>query len=110
MNAFLVISLILDRQPSFKNEFPNDEITILIAAHNEENKIFQTLNYINRQDYLGKIKVYVINNGSTDKTVNETVKAKKELGMEIELLHEEKPGKFHALNHALEVVTTPFVI
>jgi biofilm PGA synthesis N-glycosyltransferase PgaC len=42
MNAFLVISLILDRQPYFKTEFPNDKITILIAAHNEEDKIFKT--------------------------------------------------------------------
>jgi len=32
MNAFLVISLILDRQPAFINEYPNDEITILIAG------------------------------------------------------------------------------
>jgi biofilm PGA synthesis N-glycosyltransferase PgaC len=110
MNAFLVISLILDRQPSFKSEFPNDEITILIAAHNEEDKIFNTLNYIDKQDYQGKIRVFVINNCSTDQTVREILKAKKELSIEIELLHEEQPGKFHALNHALKVVTTPYII
>lgn len=110
LNAFLVISLILDLQPPFKKEFPQDEITILVAAHNEEEKIFQTLNYIDKQDYQGKIKVFVINNGSTDQTVRETIKAKKELTIEIELLNEEKPGKFNALNHALEVVTTPYVI
>src|ERR1700730_2391154 len=40
MNSFLIISLVLDRQPFFKNEFPHDEITILIAAHSEEDKIF----------------------------------------------------------------------
>ncbi|PGV53361.1 glycosyltransferase [Bacillus sp. AFS037270] len=110
LNAFLVISLILDRQPAFKNEYPNDEITILIAAHNEEDKIFQTLHYIDKQDYSGKVKVFVINNGSTDKTVHEVVKAKRELKIEIELLNEEKPGKFNALNHALEWVETPYVI
>jgi poly-beta-1,6-N-acetyl-D-glucosamine synthase len=110
MNAFLVISLILDRQPTFKNEFPKDEITILVAAHNEEDKIFQTLRYIDKQDYQGKIKIFVINNCSTDQTVNETLKAKKELTYEVELLHETKPGKFHALNHALEYVATPYVI
>lgn len=110
LNAFLVISLILDRQPPFKNEFPNDSITVLIAAHNEEDKIFQTLHYIDQQDYHGKIKVLVINNCSTDQTAQETLRAKKELNLEIELLNEETPGKFHALNRALKVVTTPYVI
>ncbi|MBG9787380.1 glycosyltransferase family 2 protein [Brevibacillus laterosporus] len=110
MNAFLVISLILDRQPAFKNEFPNDEIIVLIAAYNEERQIYQTLQYINKQDYQGKIKVFVINNCSTDQTVHEIIKAKKELDIEIALLHEEMPGKFHALNHALKFVETPYVI
>ena len=110
MNAFLVISLILDRQPSFKNEYPKDDITILIAAHNEEDKIFQTLKYIDQQDYHGRMKVLVIDNCSEDQTVQETIKAQKELDIEIELLHEETPGKFHALNKALTVVTTPYVI
>lgn len=110
MNAFLVISLILDRQPPSKNEDPNEEITILIAAHNEEDKIFQTLQYIDKQDYLGKIKVTVINNCSTDQTVHEVRRAKKKLSIDIRLIHENKPGKFHALNHALKFVATPYFI
>ncbi|WP_251025400.1 hypothetical protein [Bacillus sp. ISL-57] len=71
LNSFLISSLILDRQPPFKTESPNEEITILIAAHNEESKISQTLQYIDRQDYLGNIKVFVINNCSNDQTVSE---------------------------------------
>lgn len=110
MNAFLVMSLILDRQPPFKIDSPHEEITILIAAHNEEDKIFQTLQYIDKQDYLGKIKVTVINNCSTDRTVIEVLKAKKKLSTKIELLHEDKPGKFHALNHALKAVSTRYFI
>ncbi|WP_311380698.1 hypothetical protein [Bacillus sp. ISL-78] len=42
-----------------------------MAAHNEESKISQTLQYIDRQDYLGNIKVFVINNCSNDQTVSE---------------------------------------
>lgn len=110
MNAFLIISLLLDRQPSFKTLSPKDSITILIAAHNEEDKIYQTLQYIDQQDYCGKIKVFVINNASGDHTVQETLRAKKDLKIEIELLHEHAPGKFHALNHALNFVKTPYVI
>ncbi len=110
MNFFLIMSLILDRQPHFKNEKPTDPITILIAAHNEEDKIFQTLRYIDNQDYTGNIKTIVINNSSSDQTVNEVLKAKDNLKLEIELLQEEKPGKFHALNYALKFVSTPYVI
>ncbi|KKI93240.1 glycosyl transferase [Bacillus sp. SA1-12] len=110
LNAFLVMSLLLDRQPPLKNEFPTDEITVLIAAHNEADKIFQTLYYLDKQDYQGNMKVIVINNASTDHTVKEVQRAKKELTFEIDLLHEEKPGKFHALNLALQAVHTPYVI
>ncbi|RLQ94261.1 glycosyltransferase family 2 protein [Falsibacillus albus] len=110
MNAFLVISLILDRQPVFKEESPDDGITILIAAHNEEGKIYQTLNYLNQQDYEGPIHVFVIDNASTDRTIQEVLRAKRQLSLEMELLHEEKTGKFHALNHALSFVKTQYVV
>lgn len=110
LNAFLVISLILDRQPTFKTENPTDEITILIAAHNEEDKIYQTLEYIHSQDYNGPVKVFVINNNSTDKTIEEVNRAKKELSLAIECLSEMKPGKFHALNKGLTYVETEYVI
>lgn len=110
MNAFLVVSLILDRQPPFKIESPTDAITILIAAHNEEDKIFQTLLYIDRQDFQGNIKVYVIDNASTDKTVQEIMRAKKDFNIAIELLREPKPGKFNALNHGLTFVHSDYVI
>ncbi|MBO1511873.1 glycosyltransferase [Metabacillus bambusae] len=110
MNAFLVMSLLLDRQPPLKNQYPEDQISVLIAAFNEEDKIYQTLRYLDHQDYHGKMKIYVINNGSLDRTAEETLRAKRELSIDIELLHEEKPGKFHALNHGLTMVQTPYVI
>ncbi len=75
MNAFLVMSLLLDRQPSFKNPDPDKEVTLLVAAFNEEKTIFQTLSYVAGQDYHGKIKVIVIDNRSTDNTHLEIVRA-----------------------------------
>lgn len=110
MNAFLVVSLVLDRQPPFKIESPTDAITILIAAHNEEDKIYQTLHYIEQQDYQGSIKVLVIDNASTDKTAKETIRAKEDFKVAIELLEEPKPGKFNALNHGLAFVCSDYVI
>ncbi|MGG2028428.1 glycosyltransferase [Gottfriedia sp. S16(2024)] len=110
MSTFLVISLLLDKQPNFKNEFPTDSVTVLVAAYNEEGAIFNTLKYIANQDYTGEINVIVINNNSTDGTDREVMRAKKELNSNITLLHQSKPGKFHALNLGLEYVKTPYVI
>ncbi|RDI45538.1 glycosyltransferase family 2 protein [Falsibacillus pallidus] len=110
LNAFLLMSLLLDRQPKMKTESPEEPVTILIAAHNEEDKIFQTLEYISLQDYEGEIEVYVIDNASTDGTIQETARAQKELKLSVNRLSEENPGKFHALNHGLQHVKTPYVI
>ncbi|OMP66369.1 glycosyltransferase [Domibacillus epiphyticus] len=110
MNAFLVASLSLDRQQPFVDEFPRDSITLLIAAHNEESSIKETLSYVKEQDYNGRINVILINNCSTDQTVKRALEAKEEFGLNLAILHEDKPGKFHALNRGLKEVTTDYLI
>ena len=50
MNAFLVGSLILDKQPKLKVLDPRDEVTLLISAYNEEIGIFETLRYVKNQE------------------------------------------------------------
>lgn len=110
MNAFLVSSLLLDKQPKFKVTYPKDEVTILVAAYNEEAGIYNTLKYIKEQEYKGKIHTIVINNNSNDNTCAEVERAKKEMDMDILLLHENTPGKFNALNHGLNYVKTKYVI
>ena len=79
-----------------KDDNPDEEITILVAAYNEENSIFNTLKYIKKQDYRGKINTIVINNNSNDDTVNEIYRAQIELNMNITCIDESKPGKFNA--------------
>jgi len=109
-NAFYIISLLIDRQKPFKEEYPTDAVSILIAAYNEEEDIYKTLEHINDQDYDGEIKVFVCNNNSTDNTVAEVERAQKDFSLDLELLLEEKKGKFHALNTGLKHVKAPFVI
>lgn len=110
MNVFLVISLLFDRQTIINNRFPNEQVTLLIAAYNEEESIFNTLKYVADQDYKDKIHVVVINNNSSDHTDREVNRASKAFDLNVEILHEKKPGKFHALNKGLQFVTTPYVI
>lgn len=111
INAFLLASILLDKQPKFKDTDPIDEITILIAAYNEENGIYDTLSKIKQQDYSGKINTIVINNNSNDNTVSEVYRAAKELNLKnVKCIDEPTPGKFNALNKGLKLTNTEYVI
>lgn len=110
MNAFLVASLILDRQPPFRDQNPVKDVTILIAARNEAENIGNTLSYIAKQDYRGHIRIFVIDNGSSDETSLMALSSGKRLNLDLTVLREEKPGKFNALNTGLKHVGTDLVI
>lgn len=111
MNALLVASLVLDRQPKLKNIYLIKEpVTVLIAAYNEESNIYDTLKYVAKQSYQGPITVLVVDNGSTDNTAYEAQRAADEFGMNVEFLHEKAKGKYNALNTGLEHVKTRYFI
>lgn len=110
MNAFMVSSLLFDRQPSFKVTDPEVPVSILIACHNEEGNIKDTLRYISAQDYDGPLHIYVIDNNSSDNTPEAARLGAEELGLEITVLSEKVPGKHHALNRAIGNVETELVI
>jgi biofilm PGA synthesis N-glycosyltransferase PgaC len=110
LNTFLVSSLLLDRQPAFKNLYPEEDVTILIAARNEADRISDTLSYIAAQDYTGKCKVLVINNGSTDLTVVTALQSAERLNLDVTVINEENPGKYNALNTGLYYATTTLIL
>ena len=71
MNAFLLMSLMLDRRP--KVQTPTQSlpgISILVAAYNEQDCIASTIQSIAAQGYPGPLQVIVINDGSTDNTAH----------------------------------------
>jgi biofilm PGA synthesis N-glycosyltransferase PgaC len=69
MNAFLLSTLLLDRQPRRKTPDSYPGISVLVAAYNEEAAISDTLESLARQDYPGPVEVLVLNDGSGDDTV-----------------------------------------
>jgi biofilm PGA synthesis N-glycosyltransferase PgaC len=108
--AFLVASLLLDRQPPLVVSNPTDPVTVLIAARNEAARIEETLRYIARQDYRGPIEILVVDNGSSDGTrlVVEAIAAT--TGMRVRCVGEPRPGKSHALNTGLAATRTDLVV
>ena len=68
MNAFLIASILLDRRPPRTRPSRYPSVSILIAAFNEEKSIADTLRSIANQDYPGEFEVFVIDDGSRDRT------------------------------------------
>jgi len=110
MNAFVAMALLLDRRPKVMKEQQYPRETVLIAAYNEEKSIASTLSGIFLQDYAADIRIIVINDGSSDKTVD-SVKALQVAHQNLELIDlGPNGGKASALNHGLRVTTTDIVI
>jgi len=110
MNAFVAMALLLDRRPKVMLDQHYPPVTILIAAYNEENSIASALSGIFLQDYPADIRIIVINDGSSDKTVD-SVKALQSAHPNLELIDlGHNGGKASALNHGLAKCTTDIII
>ena len=110
MNAFVAMALLLDRRPKVIVDQHYPPVTILIAAYNEGASIASTLSGIFLQDYPADIRIIVINDGSSDETVD-SVKALQSDHPNLELVDlGHNGGKASALNHGLAKCTTDIII
>ncbi|QWE18662.1 glycosyltransferase [Polynucleobacter corsicus] len=110
MNAFVAMALLLDRRPKVILDQHYPPVTILIAAYNEGASIASSLSGIFLQDYPADIRIIVINDGSSDKTVD-SVKALQLAHPNLELIDlGRNGGKASALNHGLAKCTTDIII
>ena len=110
MNAFLVAGLLFDRRPR-RRPIPDAElpgITVLVAAYNEEESILSTLSSIDKQRYGGTLEVIVINDGSTDSTMDKLRSVHYPWLHVIDLKC--NGGKANALNVGLRHATQPLTI
>jgi biofilm PGA synthesis N-glycosyltransferase PgaC len=108
--ALLAVALILDRQPPLRVANPTTGVTVVIAARNEAAGIAETVRYVAASRYDGPLRIVVADNGSTDATAEAARAAAEAVGAELVVVREETPGKAHALNRALEVVDTPYLV
>lgn len=110
MNAFVAMALLLDKRPRITDIKRYPPVTILIAAYNEEKAITATLSGIFLQDYSADIQVIVIDDGSTDGTVN-IVRSFEQAHANLTLLDlKVNGGKASALNQGLKICQTDIVV
>lgn len=87
----------------------NYSVTVIIAAHNEEKRIFNKIENILETDYLkDKLQIIVVSDGSTDKT-NEIVLEFKKEGVELLSIPERK-GKENAQREGLKQATGEIIV
>lgn len=110
MNSFAALSLLMDKRPKRQilDVYPN--ITILIAAYNEEFSILDTLKSVDRQNYLGGLQVIVINDGSKDRTAQLVKQAEAQYSWLTLLDLNQNAGKAHALNEGLKLAKHDLVL
>jgi poly-beta-1,6-N-acetyl-D-glucosamine synthase len=108
LNVQLVSSLVLDRPRPIELDQDYPDLTLLIAAYNEEERIRETLEYALRQDYPGRLEVVVADDGSTDRTC-EIADLVGRADPRVRVVNADHGGKSEALNVALKTVSTSLV-
>ena len=86
-----------------------EDITVLVAAYNEEDSIKETIDSINNSKFLGSINIIVVNDGSVDGTKNILQKLSKKLN-NLLVINKKNGGKSSALNEGLKWVKTDRVV
>lgn len=108
MYMFLLLNYLVDRRKMTIDEHKElPFVTVLIAAYNEQKSISKTLCSIKKQQYAGRIEVILIDDGSTDATIDTAKQAKMD---NLTIIKANHGGKAAALNVGLEHAKSPYVI
>jgi biofilm PGA synthesis N-glycosyltransferase PgaC len=107
LNAHILTSIVLDKPPPLPLDISYPPLSILIAAYNEADDIEETFRGIAAQDYPGKLEVIVVDDGSTDRTV-EILRSLKIPNLRI--VKAKHGGKARALNEGLKHVSHEIVV
>ena len=103
--VFMFVSLLFNKKECMKKE---KDVTVLIPVYNAKDSILETIDSIQKQKYCGDIYIKVIDDGSTDGTLEilETMDS----DSNVRLLKSKHRGKAFALNKGLEQVETKYII
>lgn len=106
--VFNLISLLFHKKGKKSCTKKDNDVTILIPVYNAKQSIQETLDSIQKQKYDGNIYVKIIDDGSTDGTL-ELLKSI-DLDSNMTLIESKHIGKAAALNKGLQTVCTDYTI
>ena len=108
LNVQLVTSLLMDHPAPIDFDFTYPALTLLTAVYNEETDVAQTIAYALDQEYPAPLEIVVIDDGSSDETVN-IAEGFAHVDPRVRVLQVPHGGKARALNAGLATATTPLV-
>jgi len=107
LNAHILFSVLLDNPPAFRPDLKFPPISLLIAAYNEADNLAETFRAIAAQDYPSDMEIILVDDGSTDNTL-EIAKSYKLANLKI--VQAKHGGKAAALNKGLATVSNEIVV
>ncbi|MDP2939557.1 MAG: glycosyltransferase [Candidatus Omnitrophota bacterium] len=108
INMLLLASLLTYKYEEVKMKREDfSPITLIIPAYNEEESIKETCRGIKLQDYPNKIEIIIVDDGSTDNTIEEVRKAKLD---NLKIINGEHRGKANALNLGLNASSNEIIV
>ena len=107
LNTHILLSIILDKPPTLNLRQKYPPVSLLIAAYNEADNIAETFRSIERQDYTGALEIIVVDDGSTDKTLD-ILRALQLSNLKI--INANHGGKAKALNAGIQYVSNEIVV
>ena len=109
LNAQLLAAVMLDRpRPLLAPTTAFPDLSVIVAAYNEENRLPQAMRALAASDYPGSVEFVVVDDGSTDRTAA-VVDDLARRDDRVRLVRAQHHGKAHALNVALATVDAPLV-
>ena len=108
LNARLVSVALFDMPPRRRRATDFPELTLIVASHDDEGTIEQTLDRARRQRYPGELRILVADADSTDETVERASRCA-EHDLRIAVRRFPHDAKSRTLQRALATVGSPLV-
>ena len=105
---FMLISLLWNKKEKVRKPKKEEDVTVLIPVYNAKKSIKETIDSIKNQEYCGNIYINIIDDGSTDGSLE--ILEDTNLDSNIKLLKLTHKGKSSALNEGLKYVETDYTI
>jgi hypothetical protein len=108
LNARLISFALFDVPPRPRRVAGFPELTLIVATHNDQDVIEETLDHATRQRYPGELRILVADTDSTDETVERASRCA-EHDLRISVCWFPPDAKSRTLNRALATVGSPLV-
>lgn len=110
--GMMALGFILTRSFRAREKYLQTPVTIIICARNEEKNIVMCLRSVLKQEYVpGKIQLILINDASTDATVQRAESVLKDSGVNYKIIsNAHQKGKKQSISYAMQFANNQLIV